>query len=199
MSATAEIRSVKRRAFVEDDSGVALVEMALIMPVALLMLSLAMMGGQAFTAQTKVVLAAHTVTDLVSQTPYLKSPTVSGATQLNQSDLDTDLALASEVMYPFGSANMQVVVTELSVNATNQIGTVVWSEGYNGGTPATVGAQVTLSPAVTAAGASYLIYGQVTYSFQPFGVYLRAATLNLTASEMLTPRNAGQIAINWGS
>ena len=145
------------------------------------------------------MLAAHTVTDLVSQTPYQMSSTVTGATQLNQSDLDTDLALASEVIYPFGSANMQVVVTEVSVNTTTQIGTVVWSEGYNGGTPIRVGTQLTLDPSVSNAGANFLVYGQVTYTFQPVGVYLPAASLNLSASEMLTPRNAAQISINWGA
>lgn len=199
MSATFEIMSRKLRRLLVDEAGSAIVEMALLMPVALLMLSLAMVGGQAFTAQTKVVLAAHTVTDLVSQTPYMISSTVSGATQLNKSDLDTDLALGSEVLYPFGSANMQVVVTEISVDATTQIGTVVWSEGYNGGTPIQVGTKLTLDPSVTNAGAAYLIYGQVAYTFQPFGVYVPTATLNLTASEMLTPRNAAQIAINWGA
>lgn len=131
MNAITKTRSPKPGAFVADETGSAVVEMAFIMPVVLLMLSIAMVGGQAFSAQTKVVLAAHTVTDLVSQTPYQMSSTVTGATQLNQSDLDTDLALASEVIYPFGSANMQVVVTEVSVNTTTQIGTVVWSEGYN--------------------------------------------------------------------
>ena len=199
MNAMTQSKSSIGAAFVADERGSALVEMAFIMPAALLMMSLAMVGGQAFNAQTKVALAARTVTDLVSQTPYLKSQTVAGATQLNQTDLDTDLALASEILYPYDSTNMQVVVSELSVDATNQIGTVVWSEGYNGGTALRVGLQLTLDPSVVNAGASFLIYGQVSYSFQPLGIYLPVTTFNLTSSEMLTPRNAGQIAINWGS
>ena len=78
--------------FLGDDRGSSVVEIALILPPALLMLALAVMAGQGFEIERKASLAARTVTDLVSQAPYVKNPAVTGATELKQSALDADLA-----------------------------------------------------------------------------------------------------------
>lgn len=59
-----------REGLLRDARGSATVEMALILPVALSLLGLVMIGGQGFEVQRKVVLAARTMTDLVSQAPY---------------------------------------------------------------------------------------------------------------------------------
>ena len=76
---------------------------------------------------------------------------------------------------------------------------MVWSEAYNGGTALVVGTVITLNSAFSQAGATYLIYGQISYSFMPLGLNMAVNTITLNASELLTPRNAAQITINWGS
>ena len=180
-----------------EEKGVAAVEMAFIAPAALMLLGLTLVGGQGFSVQTKVALAARTVTDLVSQAPYVKDPLVAGATSLNKSDLDVDLALASEIMYPNSTTGLTAVVSELLVNSTLATGTVVWSEAYNGATALPVGTVLHLDSSIVQTGATYLIYGQVQYSFQPLGVYLPTSTIVLSGAQTLTPRNASQITINW--
>jgi len=187
-----------RRRFVRDASGAAATEMAMIAPICLALLGVLTLGRQGFELQGKVALAAHTVTDLVAQTPYQKDPAVAQATELNQSDLDTDLALSSEIMYPNPSTTLTAVVSELLVNSTNSTGVVVWSEGYNGGAPLAVGTPVPLGSAIMAVGGSYLIYAQVQYSFTPLGITQTVGQITLSDSEMLVPRNAAQITINWG-
>jgi Flp pilus assembly protein TadG len=184
--------------FLTNERGTSAVELALILPPALILLCLVTFAGEGFELQRRSLLAARTVADLVSQTPYAIDPNVAGATALNQSTLDTDLALAAEIMWPFPATTLQVVVSELSVNSANNTGTVVWSEPYNGAVALTVGTTVTLSPNIVATGATYLIYGQVQYTFQPLNIYLSSAAVTLNESDMLLPRNAAQITLNRG-
>ncbi len=170
----------------------------MILPPAMIMLGLAAMAGVGFDTQRKASLAARTITDLVAQAPYIQNPAVSGATELNQSELDTDLALSSEIMWPDSNTTLKAVVSELSVNSANNTGTVVWSEPYNGAVALPTGTVVTLSSSVVAAGATYLIYGQVQYTFQPLNLFQTIGSITLNESDMLVPRNAAQITINWG-
>jgi Flp pilus assembly protein TadG len=184
--------------FLDSERGTAGVELSLILPPALIMLGLIAMAGLGFETERRVSLAARTVTDLVSQTPYVSNPSVAGATALNQSGLDTDLALSSVIMWPYDTTSLQVVVSELQVNSANDTGVVVWSEPYNGATALPVGTVLTLAPSLVATGAAYLIYGQVQYTFQPLDIYLSIGTITLNESDTLVPRNAAQITINWG-
>jgi Flp pilus assembly protein TadG len=184
--------------FVGDDRGSSVVEIALILPPALLMLALAVMAGQGFEIERKASLAARTVTDLVSQAPYVTNPAVTGATELNQSVLDADLALSALIMWPDASSAVRVVVSELAVNSANNTGTVVWSEPYNGATALAVGTVVSLSPSYAATGAAYLIYGQVQYSFQPLQIMQAVSAITFNEGDVLAPRNASRLTINWG-
>jgi Flp pilus assembly protein TadG len=182
-----------------DDSGIAAVEMAFIAPLALLVLSVAVAGGQSLSLYHKTVLAAHTVTDLVSRTPFQPDTVTNtpGAELLNQSDLDNDLMLSQMIYYPNDTSNLQVVVSELQINAKTNQGTVVWSEACNGGTALPVGTVLNIDPSYVQSDAAYLLYGQVSNSFQPLGVVMSLPPINLSATDMLTIRNAQQITINW--
>lgn len=184
--------------FLGDDRGSSVVEIALILPPALLMLALAVMAGQGFEIERKASLAARTVTDLVSQAPYVSNPAVTGATELNQSALDADLALSALIMWPDASSAVRVVVSELAVNSANNTGTVVWSEPYNGATALAVGTVVSLSPSYAATGAAYLIYGQVQYTFQPLQIMQAVSAITFNEGDVLAPRNASRLTINWG-
>ena len=182
-----------------EDAGLAAVEMAFLAPVALGFMSLALAGGYSLTLYRKTAQTAHIVTDLVSRTAYALDPSTANAERLDQSDLDTDLALSQFVFYPYDTTNLKIVVSELKVNAASNQGTVVWSEAYNGGSALAVGSHVSLDPAYAATGAAYLVYGQVNYTFTPLSGVFSLPSITLTSSDMLTIRNAQQITVNWGS
>ena len=187
------------RDFLENAGGVAAVEMAFIAPVALALLGLGVAGGQTMNLNHKVVLAAHTTTDLVARTVFYRDPNTPGAALLNQSALDADIAISQLIMYPDSSGTLLAVMSELLVNANANTGTVVWSEPSPGATALPVGTVVQLDPSYSQAGATYLLYGQVTYAFQPLGGILSLPAITLSSTETLTIRNATQITINWGS
>lgn len=190
----------RRPSFLADERAVAAVEMALIAPVALVLLFLAVAAGQTLMIYHKVVLAAHTVTDLVSRTPYVADPNNQGGELVPQSTVENDLALGQMVLYPWNPSSMTAVVSELSVNASTNVGTVVWSQPYpTSATALTQGTTVTLNPSYTASGATHMIYGQVSYTFQPLGGVLSLPSITLTSSEILTIRNAALITEEVGS
>jgi len=184
--------------FLTSEGGTSGVELSLVLPPALVLLCIVTFAGEGFGLQRRASLAARTVTDLVSQAPYVKNPNVAGATGLNQSALDTDLALSSEIMWPASTDTLRVVVSELFVKSANNTGTVVWSEPYNGAVALPVGTIINLSPSIVAAGATYLIYGQVQYMFQPLNINQSIGSMTLNETDILVPRNANQITINWG-
>ncbi len=185
--------------FRKSSRGVATVELALILPIVIGILALATAGGQGFSIDRKVVLAAHTVADLVSGTPFENGSPTAGATQITQSELDTDIALSAEIMYPNAPASLQVVVSELFVDAAANTGTVIWSEGCNGATKLPVNSIIALDPSYAKTGAPYLIFGQASYTFQPLGILYPTATVNLSSTETLTIRNGAQITVQWGT
>jgi Flp pilus assembly protein TadG len=179
-----------------DDVGAAAVELALIAPVALIMLSVGVAGGQALETYHKVVVTAHTITDLVSRTPYSPDSTTTTAEDLSAAQLQTDMAMSQMTMYPYSATPLQAVMSELFVNASTNQGTVIWSNAYNGATALKPGTQIALSPAYVASGATYLLYGQVSYTYQPFDGILSLPSMTLSATETLTIRNAPQIILN---
>jgi Flp pilus assembly protein TadG len=184
----------RRLSFLADERAIAAVEMAFIAPVALIMFGLAVAGGQSLSIYHKVVLAAHTATDLVSRTPYSRDPNIANAEAITLSAFNTDLALSQMVLYPYDPTNLTMVVSELAyVSGSNNKWTVQWSQPYNGGVALTAGTTLTLDPSYAQSGATYLLYGQATYTFQPIGGVLSLPAITLNATETLTIRNAPQL------
>ena len=187
-------RSFQR--FAHATGGVAAVEMALVMPVALALLSLIVASGQSLTYWRRTNAAAHAVTDLVSRTPDITpDPLILNAEDLTQSALINDLALAQLVMYPGVTSTLQIVLTQIAINSANNTGTIVWSQGYNGATPLPCSTIIPLNSNITAAGATYMLVGTVSYGFQPLGVTSNLPVMNFTATELLTIRYAPLIVI----
>jgi hypothetical protein len=102
-------------------------------------------------------------------------------------------------MYPQSSTNLTAVISELSVNQSNNTGVVVWSEPYNGAVALVTGTVINLDPSLVSSGAAYVIYGQVQYTYQPVSVMPSIASLTMNATQILVPRDATQITVNWGS
>ncbi len=203
------------RAFLADIEGLAAIEMALILPIALMLMSLIVYGGQLYTVQRKVTLGATTVANLMAQGNNNGSATIT-AGELNQI-----LAYPSLLLYPYDGSTVAVVVSQLLVTvnangtATGTVGacptalnpSAPCSWANANGTPLPIGWQLSIDPSIASAfcnnsdpncstsNANYVIYGQVQYPFQPTGIYFTVASITLSDSIMMIPRTAAQINV----
>ena len=173
-------------------AGTAAVEFAIILPVALLIMSLVVYGGQAFGVQRKVTLAATTVSNLVAQGNNDNAATVTSA-QLSQI-----LAYPNLILFPNNPTGVVVVISELQVTTTGGVttGSVVGSWASPTTSQRACKSQMSVSPDVAAAlgGASnYVVLGEVYYPFQPTGLYMSLPPVTLHDSIMMVPRTAKQI------
>lgn len=189
----AEIKQALSR-FGASTAATAGVEMALVAPAAMAFLALAIYGGQGLSIQRKVTLATRAVGDLVSQT----QATSSGVANISSTTLTYDMSLASLIVYPYDSTKLTVVVSEVKVTGTTT-GSIVWSQSYNGGTARTANSNITLSSALTAAGATYLILSELQYNYQPVVLVAGASGVQITDSIYMVPRAASQVSLNGSS
>ncbi|HLI20740.1 MAG TPA: pilus assembly protein TadE, partial [Stellaceae bacterium] len=122
-----------------------------------------------------VDLAANTVTNLVAQ-----------YTTISASEQMPDILNAStQVMYPNPSANVQVVVSLITVDSKGAA-TVTWSQTLNG-TARTVGSSVSLPASLDVPNTS-VVLGEVTYPYKAAIDFLNLGTINLSSSIYMVPR-----------
>ena len=201
----------RSRAFLADAEGLAAVELALILPMALMLMSLVVYGGQAYSVQRKVTLAATTVANIFAQANNVNTSTITAA-ELNQI-----LSYPNLILYPYNGSTAAVVLSQLLVTTSNgsTTGTVCGSWPNANGTARTVGSQVPVDPSIAAAFSTsatnnnpacggipantvptnYVVLGEVSYPFQPTGLYFSVATMNLHDSIMMIPRVASPITV----
>jgi len=188
------------RRFPRDADGIAAIEAALTLPIALALLGLITLGGQGFEIQRKVTLASRTITDLVCQSSLPESGTNSSAATLNQSTLDYYLSLSALILYPNSGSALTAQISEVQLDPNGgPTATVIWSEPWPSGTAARpIGQVIAVDPSIAAAGSSYLILGEVQYPYQPLGVSQTVNLITLSDSMFMNPRAAAQVSINWG-
>src|SRR5271155_391616 len=83
------------RTFVADAKGLAAIELALILPMMLMLMSLVVFGGQAYGVQRRVTLASTTVANIFAQANDTNASTIT------QAQLDQILAYANLILYPY--------------------------------------------------------------------------------------------------
>lgn len=191
------MRGAARR-FGASHAGVAAVETALLLPVAFLVLGLGVFGGEGLGIQRKTMLAAHSVADLIGQTSTTGTVNSTSSASLNQTTLDYYLSLSALIVYPYDASLLQAEASEIQIIPNTSTGTVVWSEGYNGGTPRTVGQVVTLSSSLVAAGETNLILAETQYAYNPVGIGEAIGPMTISGSIYMIPRSASSISVNWG-
>jgi Flp pilus assembly protein TadG len=201
----------RARAFVADAKGLAALELALILPLALMLMSLVVFGGQAYGVQRRVTLAATTVANIFAQANN------TNASIITEAQKDQILAYPNLVLYPYDGSTAAVVVSQLLVTTSNgtATGTVCGSWPNANGTARTVGSQLSLDPSIAAAfsGSSasnnpacgsipantvptnYVVLGEVTYPFQPTGIWFSVGTMALHDSIIMIPRVASPITV----
>jgi Flp pilus assembly protein TadG len=202
----------RARAFRADRKGLAAVELAMILPLALMLMSLVVYGGQAYGVQRRVTLAATTVANIFAQANNNNQSTITAA-ELNQI-----LAYPDLVLYPYDGSTAAVEVSQLLVTVSGSgtaTGTVCGSWANANGTARPTGQQLSIDPSIASAFASsgsnnnpacggvpansvptnYVILGEVQYPFQPTGIYFSVSTMTLHDSIIMIPRVASPITV----
>jgi len=136
-----------------DRRGAAATEFALLVPIMLVLFVGVTEIGQAIAISRKVTVTVRTVTDLVTQYAALSS-----------TDMANLLGASAQVIAPYPSGNLSIIVSEVTTNAKSKA-KVTWSTALNG-TALKVGSAVTLPTGMSAPNVT-LIWGQTTYNYTP--------------------------------
>jgi Flp pilus assembly protein TadG len=200
MSETIRVPSSLRRrarAFLADAKGLAAVELALILPIALMLMSLVVFGGQAFGVQRRVTVAASTVANIFSQANNINTSTITAP------ELTQILAYPNLILYPYDGSTAAVVVSQLLVTVNpngTATGTVQVSCANANGTVRPKNQQLSVDPSIAAAfsgsGGDYVVLGEVSYPFQPTGIWFSIGSFTLHDSIIMIPRVASPINVN---
>lgn len=160
--------------------GVAAVEFALLLPLMVMLYLGGVEVSQGITIDRKVTLVARTVADLSSQ-----------ASSISNSDMTNILDAAASVLAPYNTANVKVVVSQVSVDALGNA-KVTWSDAKNT-TARTVGSTVTLPTALKIPNTS-LIWSEVSYSYKPAIGYVITGTMTLKDQIYMRPRLSDSVS-----
>jgi Flp pilus assembly protein TadG len=168
--------------FAGERRGLAALEFALLLPIMITLFLGSVEVTTGVAIQRKVTLTARALADLSSQ-----------FTSIANADMSNILNASSDIIVPYAAANLQSVVSELSINGGGQA-TVVWSDTLNG-TARTVGSVVNI-PASLAVANTYLILGEATYSYNPNYGYVVTGTVTLSDQIYMRPRQSSSVARN---
>ena len=200
------------RTFLADARGLAAAELAMILPLALMLLSLVVYGGQAYWVQRKVTLAATTVANIFAQANNNNQSTIT------QAELNQILDYPTLILYPYDGSAAAVEVSQLLVTVNGNgtaTGTVCGSWANANGTARPTGQQISVDPSIASAFSSsntndnpacggvaantvptnYVVLGEVQYPFQPTGIYFSAGSMTLHDSIIMIPRVASPITV----
>jgi Flp pilus assembly protein TadG len=135
-----------------NNSGVAAVEFAMIIPV----MAVLFIGTNEFSATVavdrKVTLMARTLSDLTSQN-----------TSVTDTQFTNFFNASKAIMTPYASTPVEGTITELYVNPTTMKAQVQWSTGAHAHSPGDI---VDIPDALKIAG-TYLILSEVKYKYVP--------------------------------
>ena len=172
--------------FRRSESGAVAMEFGLIAPILGVLLIGTIEVCNALEARQKVVSVASTVSDLASQTKTLSS-----------TDVSNIFSAAGQIMYPFSSTNMGIVVSSV-VSDGHGNGTVAWSESQNA-TALAANSAVTvptglMTSSACAAGACSVILATVTYNYtSPMGEVI-PASFTMTDYFYSKPRESATVS-----
>jgi Flp pilus assembly protein TadG len=184
MRASLRLSRLFRRAvparFPRDQRGIVAVEFAFIAPIALLLLYGEYTLSDAFSAKRKLTITAHTIADLVAQKSSVSS-----------SMLTSYLNASAQIMAPYSTTPLSIVVSELTTDASGNT-TVTWSSALNG-TALTTGAKVTL-PTGLAQNSTSLIWSTASYTYTPLLGQNVFGVMNFNSQFYTNPRIAGTVS-----
>jgi Flp pilus assembly protein TadG len=167
--------------FARDDNALAAVEFAMILPIMLTLFFGTVEFSSGVEVDRKVNLAAHTLSDLTSQSP---------TTGVSDAELGFFFSAGGAILQPYSNAPLNEVISELYVDANTGNAYVQWSKAYQGGAARATGSTVNIPPTLAVKG-SYLIFSEVNYLYKPgVGYVMSLAGVTLSASAYTRPRQA---------
>jgi len=164
-----------------DRRGVAAVEFALIVPVVIIVY----MGGFE-------VMEASTVYRKLTDTTVQLANVTAQYTALTQDDANNVLAASAQIMTPYPTADLSIVLSEVTVNSGG-VGQVAWSCKWPGGGACTPGGgTVTMPAGFQTVGASYILV-QTAYQYEPVigGAFVKP--IKMTNQIFMLPRSSPTI------
>jgi len=164
------------RRFVASTRAVAAIEFGMILPVLLLLFLGSYDAGRALAIDMKVRSATYTLAAITNQ-----------YTTIQSTDMQAIVGATSVVLAPYPSSPIVVVVSQLTISASGKA-TVSWSYSLNG-TARSLGSTVTIPSALATPG-SYLIYGEVSYTYTPSFGYFLTGPITLADNLYVTPRSS---------
>jgi Flp pilus assembly protein TadG len=162
---------MRRRAFAlrGNNSGVAAVEFAMIIPLMAAML----LGTNEFATgvaiDRKVTIMARTLSDLTSQN-----------TEVTDAKLTNFFNAGKSIMTPYPSTPVQGTITELYINPTTLKARVQWSQGS---APHAAGDIIDIPDALKIGG-TYLIFSEVKYKYVPSVAWFLNKANGITLSDI---------------
>ena len=156
-----------------NNSGLAAVEFAMIIP----LMAMMFIGTNEFSAgvaiDRKVTIMARTLSDLTSQN-----------SDVDDTKLTNFFNAGKAVMTPYSATPVQGTITELWINPSTLKARVQWSSGAE---PHTAGDIIEI-PADLKIGDTYLIYSEVKYKYVPGVAWFINKTSGITLSDVTYTR-----------
>jgi Flp pilus assembly protein TadG len=181
-------RWLRARSLLNDCSGIAAVEFAVIVPVMLVMFFGVVEFSSGVAVDRKVTLVARTLSDLTSQ-----------STNVQDTDLTNFGQTAKAILTPYAASPLKSSITEIYVDATTAVARVQWSKALqidSSGNVTFAAAThspkdvVPIPPALQVKG-TYLIWSEVSYLYKPtIGYVMAKAGVTLSDFTYTRPRQA---------
>ena len=142
-------------------------------------------------------MAASTVANIFAQSNNINTSTITAP------ELTQILAYPNLILYPYDGSTAAVVVSQLLVTVNpngTATGTVQVSCANANGTFRPKFQQLSVDPSIAAAfsgsGGDYVVLGEVSYPFQPTGIWFSVGAITLHDSIIMIPRVASPINVN---
>jgi Flp pilus assembly protein TadG len=168
------------RRFARDRRGVAALEFALVVPIVIVV----------YAAGFEIVEASTVYRKLTDTTVQLANVTAQ-YTSVTTTDVTNIFGASSQIMSPYSTTPLTVVLSEVQVNASGQ-GVVQWSEAYQGATALTKSSTVTMPTGFQNNGDYYLIV-QTTYDYSPVIGSAFVQPINMSNKIYMLPRQSTNI------
>jgi Flp pilus assembly protein TadG len=163
------------RRFANSTRGVAAVEFAMVLPVLAVIFLASIDGGRAIAIYMKVRAATYSVDAIANQYSII-----------HDADSQAILCATSTVLAPYSTGPLGITISQVAIDSKGNA-TISWSD-TQGGTARAKGSSITL-PTNLNVPSSYLIFGEVNYSYQPlFGYFGNNTAINLSDNLYTTPR-----------
>lgn len=160
--------------------GVAAVEFALVMP----MLLVLYLGGyemeNCISTDRKLTLTTSELANVTSQ-----------YTTMSTADVSTVLNASAQIMTPYSTQNLSIVLSEVQTDATGKA-TVTWSKAFGGATALTATKPVTI-PSGLAVPNVYYVMVQTAYAYAPTVGSGFFPSVPLSSQIFILPRQSSSI------